>query len=77
MTVRCRAAPEPGSGPGNEPDWRNAVTASATQPAGCETDHMFNDITTIIFLILAVVIFFRLRSVLGRRTGNERPPFDP
>ncbi|WP_186387829.1 MULTISPECIES: Tim44/TimA family putative adaptor protein [unclassified Stappia] len=38
---------------------------------------MFNDITTIIFLILAVVIFFRLRSVLGRRTGNERPPFDP
>jgi predicted lipid-binding transport protein (Tim44 family) len=38
---------------------------------------MFNDITTIIFLVLAVVIFFRLRSVLGRRTGNERPPFDP
>ncbi|MCB1501816.1 MAG: Tim44 domain-containing protein [Bauldia sp.] len=37
----------------------------------------FVDIYTIIFLVLAVVIFFRLRSVLGRRTGNERPPFDP
>jgi predicted lipid-binding transport protein (Tim44 family) len=37
----------------------------------------FVDIYTVIFLILAVVIFFRLRSVLGRRTGSERPPFDP
>ena len=27
--------------------------------------------------LLAVVIFIRLRSVLGRRTGNERPPYDP
>jgi predicted lipid-binding transport protein (Tim44 family) len=35
------------------------------------------DIYSIIFLALAVVIFLRLRSVLGRRTGNERPPFDP
>jgi predicted lipid-binding transport protein (Tim44 family) len=35
------------------------------------------DIYTIIFLALAVVIFLRLRSVLGRRTGNERPPYDP
>ncbi|MCC2113658.1 MAG: Tim44/TimA family putative adaptor protein, partial [Hyphomicrobiales bacterium] len=31
----------------------------------------------IIFLVIAVVIFLRLRSVLGKRTGNERPPFDP
>lgn len=37
----------------------------------------FIDIYSIIFLALAVVIFLRLRSVLGRRTGNERPPFDP
>ncbi len=37
----------------------------------------FVDIYTIIFLVIAVVIFFRLRSVLGRRTGSERPPFDP
>jgi predicted lipid-binding transport protein (Tim44 family) len=35
------------------------------------------DIYTIIFLVLAVFIFFRLRSVLGTRTGNERPPSDP
>lgn len=37
----------------------------------------FFDIGTIIFMIAAVVIFYQLRSVLGRRTGNERPPFDP
>ncbi len=37
----------------------------------------FVDITTIIFLAIAVVVFIRLRSVLGRRTGTERPPFDP
>ncbi|MFD0985800.1 Tim44/TimA family putative adaptor protein [Methyloligella solikamskensis] len=35
------------------------------------------DIYTLLFLVLAVVIFLRLRSVLGRRTGNERPPYDP
>jgi predicted lipid-binding transport protein (Tim44 family) len=35
------------------------------------------DITTIIFLALAVFIFLRLRSVLGQRTGRERPPYDP
>ena len=35
------------------------------------------DIYTFLFLVLAVVIFIRLRNVLGRRTGNERPPFDP
>jgi predicted lipid-binding transport protein (Tim44 family) len=34
------------------------------------------DIFTIIFLALAVFIFLRLRSVLGQRTGSERPPFD-
>jgi predicted lipid-binding transport protein (Tim44 family) len=37
----------------------------------------FTDFTTIIFLVIAVVVFLRLRSVLGRRTGNERPPYDP
>ena len=34
------------------------------------------DIYTIIFLIVAVVIILRLRSVLGRKTGNERTPID-
>lgn len=37
----------------------------------------FLDVYNIFFLILAVAIFLRLRSVLGRRTGNERPPMDP
>jgi predicted lipid-binding transport protein (Tim44 family) len=35
------------------------------------------DLYTIIFLALAVFIFARLRSVLGQRTGRERPPYDP
>ena len=35
------------------------------------------DIYTLLFLVLAVVIFIRLRNVLGRRTGHERPPYDP
>jgi predicted lipid-binding transport protein (Tim44 family) len=35
------------------------------------------DILTLIFLVLAVVIFIKLRSVLGRRTGHERPRYDP
>ena len=34
------------------------------------------DIYTLLFLVLAVVIFIRLRNVLGRRTGNERQPFE-
>lgn len=35
------------------------------------------DIYTIIIIAVAVFIFFRLRSVLGTRTGNERRPGDP
>ncbi len=35
------------------------------------------DIYTIILLALAVIIFLKLRSVLGQRTGRERPPYDP
>lgn len=37
----------------------------------------FVDIYSVVFLVIAVVVFLRLRNVLGRRTGNERPPFDP
>ena len=37
----------------------------------------FLDLGTIIFMVAAVVIFLQLRNVLGRRTGHERPPFDP
>jgi predicted lipid-binding transport protein (Tim44 family) len=35
------------------------------------------DITTLLILVVAVVVFLRLRSVLGRRTGNEKPRYDP
>ncbi len=37
-----------------------------------ETSDIF-DLTNILLLAVAAIIFFRLRSVLGRRTGNERP----
>lgn len=36
----------------------------------------FFDVYSVIFLIIAVVIFMRLGSVLGRRTGNEPSPYD-
>lgn len=35
------------------------------------------DFVTLFFFVAAVIIFLQLRSVLGRRTGNERPPYDP
>jgi predicted lipid-binding transport protein (Tim44 family) len=34
------------------------------------------DVTTLLFLVLAVVIFLKLRSVLGRRTGHEQGRFE-
>jgi predicted lipid-binding transport protein (Tim44 family) len=37
----------------------------------------FPDVFTVAFLVVAVVIFIRLRGVLGKRTGTERPPLDP
>lgn len=36
-----------------------------------------SDVLNLILLVVAVVVFIKLRSVLGRRTGHERPPFDP
>jgi predicted lipid-binding transport protein (Tim44 family) len=39
-------------------------------------NHIFDPLN-ILILAIAVVIFWRLGSVLGRRTGSERPPFDP
>ncbi|CAN5491506.1 Tim44/TimA family putative adaptor protein [soil metagenome] len=39
-------------------------------------DQAFDPLNLLI-LAIAVVILFRLRSVLGRRTGTERPPIDP
>jgi predicted lipid-binding transport protein (Tim44 family) len=37
-----------------------------------ETSDIFN-LTNVLLLVMVAIIFFRLRSVLGRRTGNERP----
>ncbi|MHA6689243.1 Tim44/TimA family putative adaptor protein [Devosia sp. A449] len=34
----------------------------------------FFDLPTLIVIAVAVFVLFRLRSVLGTRTGNERPP---
>ncbi|KMO34727.1 calcium-binding protein, partial [Methylobacterium variabile] len=35
------------------------------------------DLTTLIFLGLAVFVIWKLRAVLGQKTGSERPPFNP
>ncbi|QKV20705.1 Tim44/TimA family putative adaptor protein [Oricola thermophila] len=36
-----------------------------------------SNLVTLIFVVAAVFVFLQLRSVLGKRTGHERPPFDP
>ena len=36
-----------------------------------------SSLINLILLAIAVGVFLKLRSVLGRRTGEERPPFDP
>jgi predicted lipid-binding transport protein (Tim44 family) len=57
-----------------------AARGNQTPPPGRDRlaeDMEFFDFGTIFFLVAAVVIFFQLRNVLGRRTGHERPPFDP
>lgn len=35
------------------------------------------DLFTLLPLAAAVFVFWKLRSVLGTRNGNERPPYDP
>jgi predicted lipid-binding transport protein (Tim44 family) len=37
----------------------------------------FGDLTTLITIGIAVFIFMRLRSVLGKRTGHQNPPVKP
>src|SRR5512139_4233331 len=63
----CRSGMERSTGRTHFP----GKTRSKDQKANCDVD-----IYTIIFLALAVFIFLRLRSVLGQRTGHERPPFE-
>lgn len=36
-----------------------------------------SNLVTLIFVVAAVFVFLQLRSVLGKRTGHERPPVDP
>ncbi|MDB5623788.1 MAG: Tim44 protein [Devosia sp.] len=36
----------------------------------------FLDLPTLIVIVVAVIVLFRLRSVLGTRTGAERPPLE-
>lgn len=37
----------------------------------------FLDFGTLVFIVAAIFIFLRLRSVLGTRTGHEKPPYNP
>ena len=34
------------------------------------------DVTTIVFALLAIFVVWKLKSVLGTRTGNEQPPLE-
>src|SRR6516165_7016880 len=43
----------------------------------CESKRDVSDFWLIIYGAAAVLIFFKLWSVLGQRTGRERPPYDP
>ena len=36
-----------------------------------------SDPTLIVFALLAIFVIWKLRTVLGTRTGNERPPYNP
>jgi predicted lipid-binding transport protein (Tim44 family) len=56
------------------------LTVRQNQDGSLETGSMMQDsfdITTLIFLGLAVFVIWRLRSVLGQKTGHEQPPADP
>ncbi|TCD15993.1 Tim44/TimA family putative adaptor protein [Oricola cellulosilytica] len=35
-----------------------------------------SNLVTLLFVVAAVFVFLQLRSVLGKRTGHERPPMD-
>ena len=52
------------------------LEAQAWKP-GKLVDGMSFDPLNILLLAVALVVFWRLRSVLGTRTGTEKPPFEP
>ncbi len=37
----------------------------------------FLNFGTLFFIVAAILVLLQLRSVLGKRTGNEKPPFNP
>ena len=39
--------------------------------------HQSFDPSIVVFAVLAIIVVWKLRSVLGTRAGTERPPFDP
>lgn len=45
-------------------------------PANLESGMSFDPLN-ILLLAVALVVFWRLKSVLGTRTGREKPPFQP
>jgi predicted lipid-binding transport protein (Tim44 family) len=59
------------------PDRSPPILGGCRRQARIASEQDVFDIYTIIFLALAVFIFLRLRSVLGQRTGRERPPYNP
>ena len=75
-----RSASRP-RGSGTDPETRHQGACGQGRRSGHGAERVWRsavlDIYTIIFLALAVFIFIRLRSVLGQRTGRERPPYDP
>ncbi|WP_158807707.1 Tim44/TimA family putative adaptor protein [Beijerinckia sp. L45] len=36
--------------------------------------HSLDSLTTIVFALVAIIVIWKLRSVLGERTGSEKPP---
>lgn len=49
-----------------------AIKQARDRKAGCQ----FMDATTLVFALLAIFVVWKLRSVLGTRTGHEQPPVD-
>jgi predicted lipid-binding transport protein (Tim44 family) len=56
---------------------RSGWLINATGASGQFSMQNSFDMTTLVFLALAVFVAWKLRSVLGQKTGSEQPPTDP